>query len=218
MIASVLACCDACRITACIGWQDNEGRTFDDQGQEFISNHAACRVRYQLNAWANDDHAWHYRTAEDSASNGNKSMTTEQYIRDAASRGWSKTQTLEALGLCRTTFYAMLEAMPPLEWPAQGKSMGHRLANESRRGNFTTALRVSLERGRAIKKDLHSHTIDGVRGTIEELAAHYGMHASTVRRRMKFMSLEDALKTPVIPAALRRNGYVTRGNSARASA
>ncbi len=136
-------------------------------------------------------------------------MTTEEYIRDAAKRGWSKAQVRDALGLCRETFYAILEAMPPLQWPARGKSLGHRLANEARLGVCSPALRAALERNRAVRKERSIHVVHGRRGTIEELAQHYAVSGSTVRRRRKSgLSLEAALTIPPTQPGGRRKGLL----------
>ncbi len=140
-------------------------------------------------------------------------MNTEQFIADSARRGLSKTQVRETLGLCRETFYAMLEAMPPLPWPARGQSLGHKLGNEAKRGHCSPALRAALKQAVSTRKALHSHTVDGRHGTIDELVEHYSVSASTVRRRIKSgMSIEQALKTPPTPFSLRRDGF---GTSAR---
>lgn len=143
-------------------------------------------------------------------------LSTEQFIQEAAARNWSKTQTREALGVCRETFCAMLEAMPPLVWPARGKSLGHKLGNEARRGNCSPALRAAAAKAVATRKELRSHTVNGFRGTIEEHAARSSVSASTVRRRMNAgMSITEALATPATPLKFRRNGYGTPEHSAR---
>ncbi len=138
-------------------------------------------------------------------------MTTEEYIRDCAARGYSKTMTLEALGLCRETFYTMLDAMPPIQWPERGKSLACKLANESRRGTSTPGLRAAAEKARSTRREKRSHIIDGVKATIEAHAARYGVSDSTVRRRVKAgMTLEQALKTPVTPVMVRHKGFNQR--------
>lgn len=142
-------------------------------------------------------------------------MNTEEFITLSAKRGLSKTQVRETLGLCRETFIAMLDAMPPLQWPARGQSLGHKLGNEARRGRCSPALRAALAQSVAKRKALHSHTVDGRHGTIEELAKHYSVSASTVRRRIKSgMPLAQALALPPTPLALRRDGF---GTTARPS-
>lgn len=143
-------------------------------------------------------------------------LSTEQFIREAAARDWSKTQTLEALGLCRETFYAILEAMPPLVWPARDKSLGRKLSNEARRGSCSPALFAAAKKANAVRKELRSHDVNGFRGTIEEHAARSSVSASTVRRRMNAgMDITEALETPATPLKSRRNGYGTHEHSAR---
>lgn len=142
-------------------------------------------------------------------------MTTEEFIADAAARGWSKTQTLEALNVSRRSFYAMLEVMPALPWPAQGKSLGNRLSNEARRGHFSPALQAAAAAGTARRKELCSHVVDGVRGTIEDHAKSCGVSASTVRRRMDAgKSLKEALTMPATPRCLRRKGLGSQEQAA----
>lgn len=138
---------------------------------------------------------------------GGGPLKIEDYIRDAARRGWSKSQTLEALGVTRESFYAMLEFMPPMEWPATAKGLGRRLADEARRGVCTPAIRAATAKAVAVRKALHSHEVDGVVGTIEELAAHSSVSASTVRRRIAAgMTLKEALTRPLTPPDQRRKG------------
>lgn len=136
---------------------------------------------------------------------------TEAFIRESATRGLSKSQVRQALGLCTQTFYAMLDAMPELPWPARGQSLGHKLGNEAKRGHCSPALRAALKQNLAKWKEMRSHTVDGRRGTIEDLVKHYNVSASTVRRRMQAgMTVEQALKTPVTPVALRHKGFNQR--------
>lgn len=138
-------------------------------------------------------------------------MNTEEFIKDAAKRGWSKTMTLEALGVSRDSFYAILEAMPPLEWPPQGKSLGHIQGNQARRGHCSPALAAALERQRQARKAKALHTANGFTGTIEEHAARSSVSDSTVRRRLKAgMTLEQALSKPATPFKMRRNSFNDR--------
>lgn len=135
-------------------------------------------------------------------------MNTEEFIKDCASRGWSKTQVMETLGLCRRTFVAILEAMPVMEWAPPGKSLAHKLGNEARRGHCSDALRASNARNAEVRRERCRHDVKGLRGTVEELAQHFNISASSVRRRMKDgMTIEEALTTPPTPLALRRKGY-----------
>ena len=137
-------------------------------------------------------------------------VDVEKFIRDAAANNWSRTQTQEALGVCRSTFYAMLEAMPPLQWPGIGASLGAKLGHEARRGHCSDALRAHLETVHARRRENTSHEYNGHRGTIEQLARYsaHGVSGSTIRRRMNAgMSLEQAMSLPQTPINRRRNGF-----------
>lgn len=111
-------------------------------------------------------------------------MKTEEYIRDCAARGFSKAMVMEALGVNRQSFNAMLELLPPIKWPAPGQSLACKLSYESRRGICPPALRASGEKGRQAKRKKHTYTVDGVEGTIADHAKRYGVQPATVRRRM----------------------------------
>ncbi|MDG9809499.1 MULTISPECIES: hypothetical protein [Pseudomonas] len=122
-------------------------------------------------------------------------MKTEDYIRDCAARGFSKTMVMEALGVNRPSFYAMLELLPPIEWPAPGQSLACKLSYESRRGTSTPALRASAEKGRKARLEKYTYTVDGVQGTLTDLAKRWGVEPNTVRRRMSTgKTLKEALE------------------------
>lgn len=145
-------------------------------------------------------------------------MTTEEYIKAAAERNWSKTQTREALGMCREKFWLILKTMPQLDWAGPGRSHGHRLDQESRRGLSTPKVEAALSIARRRRYELHTHEVNGVRGTIEELAEKSQVSASTVRRRLKSgMSLERALTAPCTPCGQRRTSVsaIAYGSSAK---
>lgn len=146
--------------------------------------------------------------ADERGTAGSQSFDVEAFIRESAERGMSKNQVRETLGLCRETFYAMLEAMPPLNWPPRGKSLGRKLSDEARRGYCPPALHAALRRNHAAKTEKGTYTVNGQRGTIEELVRHYSVSASTVRRRMKAgMTLEQALATPPTARPARYKGF-----------
>lgn len=134
-------------------------------------------------------------------------MDTARFITESARRGLSKTQVREALGVSRDKFWEMLKLLPDLAWAPRGKSLGHRLSNESRRGQCTPKLRAALEIGRARRREKALHEVDGRKGTLEELAQHYKVSASTVRRRLAAgLTLDAALKTPPVENNKRREG------------
>lgn len=122
-------------------------------------------------------------------------MKTEDFIRDAAARGWSKTQTREALGLCRDTFWAILRAMPELEWPKRGCSLGNKLGNASRAPS--EAVVAAAARARAARRERILVAWQGRTGTIAELAAFSPASERTIRRRISAgMPAEEAFSTP----------------------
>jgi hypothetical protein len=137
-------------------------------------------------------------------------MNAEQFIRDCAHRGLSKTQTLEALGWSREKFYTALEYLPALPWPTRGKGLGRKQSDEARRGHCPPALRAALAESRARRKAKHSHTLRGTTGTIEELLLIHAcqVSASTIRRRLaKGWTLETAFFDP--PEKAFKNHHAT---------
>ncbi len=122
-------------------------------------------------------------------------MKTEEYIRDCAARGFSKAMVMEALGVNRQSFNAMLELLPPIKWPGPGQSLACKLSYEARRGTCPPALRASGEKGRQAKREKQTYTVDGVQGTIPDHARRYGVQPETVRGRMRAgKSLKEALE------------------------
>lgn len=116
-------------------------------------------------------------------------------IRDLARRGFSKRETAKTLELSDYMLEKLLSAMSPIKWPSRGCSNNHRRANEARRGVPNPANKIA----RAAQREAALHTVDGVTGTIDELAASLGkVCGSRVRARIKKhgMTLEAALKTP----------------------
>lgn len=122
-------------------------------------------------------------------------MDIEAQFRDFARRGFSKRETAKTLELSDYMLEKLLSAMGPIKWPSRGCSNNHRRANEARRGVPNPANKIA----RAVQREAALHTVDGVTGTIDELAAKIGkVSGSRVRIRMKVegMTLEQALKTP----------------------
>lgn len=135
---------------------------------------------------------------------------TERFIKQAARSGWSRTAVCEVLGISWFSLNAILEVMPPLEWVSGYRSAARRRDWESRRGEFTPVLQRGLQTAVANKRKRAEHEAFGVRGTIKELAKHFGVGASTVRRRMaEGLTLEAALTVPVTPPHLRRRISLT---------
>lgn len=123
-------------------------------------------------------------------------MTTEEFIRDCAKRGWSKTQTREALGLSTNTFWDMLALLPDIVWPRRGQSHGNKVANANREP-ASEKLLASLERARAAHRANHLYTWQGRTGTVPELAKFSPAGERTIFRRLKEgKSVEEAFGTP----------------------
>lgn len=143
-------------------------------------------------------------------------VSTEAFIRDAASRGLSKAAVRETLGISRDSFKLILELMPDVAWVGPNQSLGRKLAYEAQRGVCSPARCAALEAARSNLKRLRSHEVDGRVGTINELAAHYPVSANTVRRRMQEgMTLHAALNTPPMPAKACRMGLPGRSQGER---
>lgn len=141
-------------------------------------------------------------------------VSTEVFIRDAASRGLSKAAVRETLGISRYSFDAILELLHDVAWVGPNQSLDRKLANDAQRGVCTPARRAALDAAIVNLKRLRSYEVDGRVGTINELVAHYSVSASTVRRRMQEgMSLHAALNTPPMPVTARRKG-LPMGNAA----
>ena len=126
-------------------------------------------------------------------------MNVEKFIRDSAANGLSKTQTREALDMCTETFWEVLKCMGELPWALRGRTLANKLSAEARRGICTPAQRAALAASRARRKALHTHTLRGVSGTVEELVQHFphSVSASTIRRRLaKGLDIESAFFNP----------------------
>lgn len=120
-------------------------------------------------------------------------------IHQLAAQGNSKQQTMELLGFTRGRFDAVLELIPPVQWPARNRSNNARLANERRRGVFTPGMAKAQKLAAQAVRAKHAKTVRGVTGSIEQLIKHFNLQitGATVRRRMaKGQDLETALFTP----------------------
>jgi len=131
-------------------------------------------------------------------------MTTEQFIRDAAARGWSRAQTGAALQISMGKMRLILELLPDVVWPAPNKSMLTRQAREAARGHCSPAQRSHLADMRR-RQTRTTYEVGGRTGTLTELAAFAPVPICTIRRRLsKGMPRELAFTLPPIPAQLRR--------------
>lgn len=139
---------------------------------------------------------------------------TEAFIRDAAKLGWSRTEVCNVLEISWSKLVAMLELMPGIQWVPGNLSLSRKLSNERRRGVYTPKLRASLNSAKAKRREAALYEVNGVRGTIKELAERSTVSASTVRRRMsEGESLESALSRPATPPN-QRNKPRSQANSA----
>ena len=132
-------------------------------------------------------------------------MTTEEFIKASAKRGWSKTQTREVLGLSTYKFWLILGAMPPIVWAVRGQSLGAKQSNASRKGMAPSAAMLSgIKKAQAANRARGLRTWQGRTGSVEELAEFSPVSARTITRRLKAgMSVDDAfglepnLETPI---------------------
>ena len=117
---------------------------------------------------------------------------TEEFIRQASARNWSKTMTYEALGITYASFKAMLELIEPLPWPARGKSFGDQQRNQACADHpKICAARV---RGGETIKARYRRQVGNLFGTKTELAKLVGISMGALYRREKSgMTLEQAL-------------------------
>lgn len=146
-------------------------------------------------------------------SSANK-RTIEQQIHKLAAAGHSKQHAMQLLGFTSYSFEAALELMGPVEWPAKGRSIGARAANNLRRGKFTQAQAEAQAMAASAKRAKYIKTVRGVSGNIEELIKAFGLkiHAATVRRRIADgQDIEAALFTP--PSTKSNLGHLLHARS-----
>lgn len=117
-------------------------------------------------------------------------MDIEAFIRDCASRGWSKHMTYNALGMNYAKFDTILDAMnPPVVFVKGCKSIEVRAAR-ARIGNFPPKLRAALQKANEARKaQSPTYTIGSTTGRrvdLYELWREYiDVSDSTVARRIK---------------------------------
>lgn len=127
-------------------------------------------------------------------------VSTEKFIRDAASRNWSRQQTREALGISEWKFRSICAVLPDVKWPAIGRSEGHRRVYASRKGVYPEGLQLSRDKAVQSMRDNYTYEAFGQRGTINQLAHLSPVPAGTIRRRIsRGMSPADAFTKPPIP-------------------
>lgn len=133
-------------------------------------------------------------------------MDIEQFIRQAAKRGWSRQMTREQLGISGDKFRAILEVMEPLPWPAQGRSVGHYAARHALRGVCTKKQLDHLRAVAQVRRERAKRRYGEHEGSIRELAEKVGMvSVATVYRRLREgWDLHDALTKAATPINQRR--------------
>lgn len=123
-------------------------------------------------------------------------MNTEQFIVDAAARGWSRQMVKETLGINQYSFKSILELMPPIKWPTH--SLKHKDDWNARKGYCTDAQRATLAKAKVAVKKKHSIVVGGYAGTMTDQIEHWAdlvtvSHAQINRRLVKGWSVYDAL-------------------------
>lgn len=108
----------------------------------------------------------------------------EDFIRDAARRGWSKSQTAAALGMCKQKFWDLLKLLPEFDWPARGRSLGNQLGNASKRGCSYPKVAAAARVAQQARREQGRRTVHGHTGSVEELALLCTVSARTIRRRL----------------------------------
>lgn len=116
-------------------------------------------------------------------------VDVEQFIREAAGKGWSKRMTRLALGIYQTKFELIVAAMPDVQWPGPGTSVRCREWQQRRVND-----RNDSARGGAKSSARHLREAFGMKSTIAGFAAQFGLGRETLRRRVHSSgSMEQAL-------------------------
>lgn len=121
-------------------------------------------------------------------------MNTEAQIKEWAENGWTRGDVAQALGLTLTKLY-YYQKMIGYKWP-RGRSIGQKryMASRQQKGNPAQGKLMHA----AYHALLPRYTVNGVTGTVRELAMAMGVvrYGSVNERIQKGMSIEDALFTP----------------------
>ena len=124
-----------------------------------------------------------------------------------AKRGHSKKGAADILGICKATFYKHCNQLD-LQWVPREETIEFQECRRNRQSS--KRLYSHLKEIHHAKTREASHEVDGVVGTIEVLAAHFGKASPrTVRRRLQAgWPLEKALTTSTKPTKV---GFGYRG-------
>ena len=151
--------------------------------------------------------------AKASTSHFRGTTNIEEYIRDMASRGFSRWAVSRALGMHWRKFKELLEYLPEMEWVSPQQSWDCLRANQEKNGvkrTMTKGLEKAVAAMMAGRRETYPrYTAFGVTGTLPELAERFGVvsHRSILKRLARGMALEDALTSPRNdPIGGRRNG------------
>ncbi len=151
--------------------------------------------------------------AKASTSHFRGTTNIEEYIRDMASRGFSRRAVSKALGMQSRKFKELLELLPEMDWVPPCQSWDCLRANQEKNGvkrTMTKGLEKAVAAMMAGRRETYPrYTAFGVTGTLPELAERFGVvsHRSILKRLARGMALEDALTSPRNdPIGGRRNG------------
>lgn len=118
-----------------------------------------------------------------------------QVVDRMARRSYSKAEAAEVLGYDVSTFSRMLSRHPdPIEWAAPHLTRRAIAARQARRGVCTEALRESMDRARAARREARLYDLHGFVGTVADHCERQGIPPSTVAsRRADGWKLSEAL-------------------------
>ncbi|EPG6074696.1 hypothetical protein L4X12_000041 [Pseudomonas aeruginosa] len=137
--------------------------------------------------------------AKASTSHFRGTTNIEEYIRDMASRGFSRRAVSKALGMQSRKFKELLEYLPEMDWVPPCQSWDRLRADQEKKGRkcpMTEGRLRSIVAARRAAMAKHTrYTAFGVTATLPELVSQFGqVTAATVRMRLaKGMPLEQAL-------------------------
>ncbi|EIU1654122.1 hypothetical protein [Pseudomonas aeruginosa] len=137
--------------------------------------------------------------AKASTSHFHGTTNIEEYIRDMASRGFSRRAVSQALGMRSQKFKELLELLPEMDWVPPRQSWDCLRANQEKKGRkcpMTEGRLRAVTAARRVAMAKHTrYTAFGVTATLPELVRQFGqVTVASVRIRLaKGMPLEQAL-------------------------
>lgn len=146
-------------------------------------------------------------------------MTDEEFIVSRAQMGWSRTMVRETLGISEHKFKTICSAMPHVKWPPVGYMTPARQEfNRSRVGVAASVSKAAaLAKGRDTlyckRSTKCGSLLMPIPGLCEVFKEYVEVSPSQVRRRLKSMSIYDALFTPpMASAAVYKHGHFSKSN------